>query len=45
MPNVGSMEDAARVFNKMTSRDVVSWSAMLSGLMKSGQAQKTFGTI
>ncbi|KAH8973883.1 hypothetical protein BDL97_01G071100, partial [Sphagnum fallax] len=36
----GSMEDAAKVFNKMTSRDVVSWSAMLSGLVKSGQAQK-----
>ncbi len=36
----GSMEDAARVFYKMTSRDVVSWSAMLSGLVKSGQAQK-----
>jgi pentatricopeptide repeat protein len=36
----GSMEDAARVFNKMTSRDVVSWRAMLSGLVKSEQAQK-----
>ncbi|CAM6071089.1 unnamed protein product [Sphagnum tenellum] len=36
----GSMEGAAKVFNKMTSRDVVSWSAMLSGLVKSGQAQK-----
>jgi pentatricopeptide repeat protein len=31
-PKCGSMDDAARVFNKMTSRDVVSWSAMLSGL-------------
>jgi pentatricopeptide repeat protein len=36
----GSMEDAAKVFNKMTSRDVVSWSARLSGLVKSRQAQK-----
>ncbi|CAK9191490.1 unnamed protein product [Sphagnum troendelagicum] len=36
----GSMEGAAKVFNKMTSRDYVSWSAMLSGLVKSGQAQK-----
>jgi pentatricopeptide repeat protein len=41
----GSMEDAAKVFNKMTSRDVVSWSAMLSGLVKSGQAQKALEYI
>ncbi len=27
----GSMEDAYRVFNKMSSRDAVTWTAMLSG--------------
>ncbi|KAH8973473.1 hypothetical protein BDL97_01G050500 [Sphagnum fallax] len=35
----GSMEDAWRVFNKMPSHDVVSWSAMLLGLVKQGQGQ------
>jgi len=36
----GSMEDAQRVFNKMSSRDVVAWSAMILGLVKCGQGQK-----
>jgi pentatricopeptide repeat protein len=27
----GSMEDACKVFNKMSSRDVISWNAMLPG--------------
>ncbi|KAH8934858.1 hypothetical protein BDL97_17G001400 [Sphagnum fallax] len=36
----GSMEEAWRVFNKMASRDVVSWNAMLMGLVKCGQGQK-----
>ncbi len=36
----GSMEDAWRVFNKMPSRDVVSWTAMILGHLKCGQAQK-----
>jgi pentatricopeptide repeat protein len=35
-----SMEDAWRVFNEMPSRDVVTWNAMLLGLVKSGQGQK-----
>jgi pentatricopeptide repeat domain-containing protein 1 len=36
----GSMEDAQRVFNKMPSQDVVTWSAMISGHVKCGQGQK-----
>jgi len=36
----GSMEDACRVFNKMPSRDVVAWNAMIFGYMKFGQGQK-----
>ncbi len=37
----GSMEDASRVFNKMTTCDMLSWSAMLFGLLKSGSSTKT----
>ncbi len=33
----GSIEDACRVFNKMPSRDVVTWSAMILGHVKCGQ--------
>ncbi len=36
----GSMEDAWRVFNRMPLRDVVSWTSMLLGHVKSGQGQK-----
>jgi pentatricopeptide repeat protein len=36
----GSMEDAQRVFNKMPSRDVATWTAMISGHVKCGQRQK-----
>jgi pentatricopeptide repeat protein len=36
----GSMEDAHRVFNKMASRDVVTWNAMLSGHVTCGKGQK-----
>jgi pentatricopeptide repeat protein len=36
----GSMEDAWRVFNKMASRDVVSWNIMILGHLKCGQRQK-----
>ncbi|KAJ7570944.1 hypothetical protein O6H91_01G141200 [Diphasiastrum complanatum] len=36
----GSMEDAWRVFNKMPTRDVVSWTAMIQGYVKCGQGQK-----
>jgi pentatricopeptide repeat protein len=36
----GSMEDACKVFNKMSSHNVVSWNAMILGHVKCGQAQK-----
>jgi pentatricopeptide repeat protein len=36
----GSMEDALRVFKKMPSHDVVSWTALLLGHVKCGQGQK-----
>jgi pentatricopeptide repeat protein len=36
----GSIEDAWRVFNKMPSRDVVSWSAMILGHVKCGQSRR-----
>ncbi len=36
----GSMEDAQRVFNKMSSRDVVAWTAMILGHVKCGQGSK-----
>jgi pentatricopeptide repeat protein len=36
----GSLEDAWIVFNKMPSRDVVSWNAMILGHVKCGQGQK-----
>ncbi|KAH8961064.1 hypothetical protein BDL97_05G031600 [Sphagnum fallax] len=36
----GSMEDAWRVFNKMPSRDAVTWTAMILGHVNCGQGQK-----
>ncbi len=36
----GSMEEAWRVFNKLPSHDVVSWTAMLLGHVKCGEGQK-----
>jgi len=36
----GSIEDVWRVFNKMLSQDVVTWIAMILGLVKCGQGQK-----
>ncbi|CAK9272935.1 unnamed protein product [Sphagnum jensenii] len=36
----GHMEDALRVFNKMPSRDVVTWSALILGHVKYGKGQK-----
>ncbi|KAH8961063.1 hypothetical protein BDL97_05G031600 [Sphagnum fallax] len=36
----GHMVDALRVFNKMPSRDVVTWSALILGHVKYGQGQK-----
>ncbi|CAM6035383.1 unnamed protein product [Sphagnum compactum] len=36
----GSIKDAWRVFNKMSSRNVVTWTAMILGHLKCGQGQK-----
>ncbi|KAH9573419.1 hypothetical protein CY35_02G208400 [Sphagnum magellanicum] len=36
----GSMEDAWRVFCKMPSQDVVTWTAMILGYVRCGQGQK-----
>jgi pentatricopeptide repeat protein len=36
----GSIEDAWRVFNKMPSRNVVTWNAMVLGHVECGQGQK-----
>ncbi len=36
----GSIEDAWRVFNKMSSRDVITWTAMILGHVQSGQGKK-----
>ncbi len=36
----GSIDDAWKVFNKMSSRDVVTWNAMILGHVKCGQGQK-----
>ncbi|CAM6045275.1 unnamed protein product [Sphagnum compactum] len=35
----GSIEDAKRVFNRMATRNVASWNAMILGHVKCGQAQ------
>jgi len=36
----GSMEDAWRVFCKMPSQDVVTWTAIILGYVRCGQGQK-----
>ncbi len=36
----GSIEEAWKVFNKMPSRDVVTWNAMVLGHVKCSQGQK-----
>jgi pentatricopeptide repeat protein len=36
----GSMDDAWRVFNKMPSRNVTTWTAIIFGHVKCGQAQE-----
>ncbi len=36
----GSIDDAWRVFHKMPSRDVVTWTTMILGQVKCGQGQK-----
>jgi pentatricopeptide repeat protein len=36
----GSIEDSSRVFKKLPSRDVVTWTAMILGHVQSGQGQK-----
>jgi pentatricopeptide repeat protein len=42
-PKCGSIEDAWRVFNKMPSQNVVTWSTMIFGHVKCGQGQKALG--
>ncbi|KAH8970653.1 hypothetical protein BDL97_02G099300 [Sphagnum fallax] len=37
----GSMEDAQRIFNKIPSRNVVTWNAMILGQVQCGQGQKS----
>ncbi|KAH9536424.1 hypothetical protein CY35_17G107900 [Sphagnum magellanicum] len=39
----GSIEDAWRVFNKMPSQNVVTWSTMILGHVQCGQGQKALG--
>jgi len=36
----GSMEDAWRVFNKMPSQNMVTWTAVIVGHVKCGEGQK-----
>jgi pentatricopeptide repeat protein len=36
----GSIEDAQRVFNRMSTHDVISWSAMISGYVTCGKGQE-----
>ncbi|CAM6078988.1 unnamed protein product [Sphagnum tenellum] len=36
----GSMEEAQRIFNNMTTHDVIAWNAMILGHVKCGQGQK-----
>jgi len=42
---VGSMEDAWSVFNKMPSWNVITWTAVIFGHVKCGQAQKALGEM
>ncbi|CAM6127307.1 unnamed protein product [Calypogeia fissa] len=39
----GSIKDARRVFDKMPTRSVVSWNAMIRGYVECGQGQKALG--
>jgi pentatricopeptide repeat protein len=41
----GSMEDVQRVFNKMPSRDVVTWTALILGHVKCSQGQKALEMV
>jgi pentatricopeptide repeat protein len=41
--NCGSIEDSWRVFNKMSSQDVVTWSTMILGHVKCRQGQEALG--
>jgi pentatricopeptide repeat protein len=36
----GAIDDAWKVFNRMTTRTVISWNAMILGHVKCGQGQK-----
>lgn len=36
----GSIEDARKIFDRLESRDVVSWNSMLSGFAQHGQARE-----
>lgn len=36
----GSIEDAQREFDKIPTRNAVSWTAMILGLVKCGQGQR-----
>ena len=39
----GSVDDACQVFNKMSQRDVVSWTGMISGYAQSGYGNEALG--
>ncbi|GFQ02688.1 putative pentatricopeptide repeat-containing protein at3g25060 mitochondrial [Phtheirospermum japonicum] len=39
----GKMDEAMSVFDKMSRRDVVSWSTMITGFVKSGRAKEAIG--
>jgi pentatricopeptide repeat protein len=41
--NCGSIEDARRVFNKMTAHTTISWNAMLAGYAIHGHAKEALG--
>lgn len=41
----GSMEDARLVFDKMVRRDVISWTAMIGGLAKSGLSTEAWAVF
>jgi pentatricopeptide repeat protein len=36
----GCIEDASRLFNRMTTRNVVAWNSMILGYVKCGQGQR-----
>ncbi|XP_057872605.1 pentatricopeptide repeat-containing protein At4g02750-like [Cryptomeria japonica] len=38
--NVGQLEDARQVFDKMLQRDVISWTAMIAGYAKNGRMEE-----